>query len=537
MSDRTIHIGTSVLLTVVLGGGLGWLAYAQHKQTEGRIADLSAQNAKFSMELSGARGDLAEARKEFGEKTEAMRKVNEEMAGKLETVQDDLADQLVEAQKEAAKRIAEAQAASDKKAAELVAALAEKHEKLQGDLMKAQADTSAKVASGVDLVEKYVGGQNTILDRALGKYVPVLLPKDLEGRIAKLESQSKDAAQWPQTEEAVAAFAEELRGCINAVPAWAERDLLPRTNVLRWDASAFKVLMKAGGKDKAQVAEDCGAVLDVAFDGVQDDLVNRLRETQDQAEKTMRDERRVAVLAAADKALGGEGDATKAWEDLAYLVDQKDVEAIDRQSKLRSKVLNDKAMAQVEAMKKSLGVARQANDDQLRQMGYRQIAVTAASQRLAWLEEGVESGVISKMEVVQKDAERQAEALAKDDADRKWLAYQKWALGRIQEMRKCMADVKFAQDNKTAGFSDTNENRVKARMLRTSLEQMGTPTVGAGMKKYLIEVDSGRLDPGVSAMYGKTWQDAWGITEGEKTQEEVAKAAAVVPKKGLNDVQ
>ena len=390
-----------------------------------------------------------------------------------------------------------------------------------------------------------ITNQNTILDRAVGKYIPIKIPDDLDKNLSLLEEQAKDVSKWPKDIAGVQQFSDALDKCIHSTPPWAEKDLLPRFNALRWEEAAFSIIVS---DSKTLDQSYCEGVQLAKIDGIPQALLERVTKVKEDAETYLKTTRETAVIQAAkDSLINEKADATKALEDLGSLVEDNNPEAMALQEKLYYMLINKKAKEQIEGLKKNMETVSKIADWQLRQTGYNQIASTATQQSLAWLSENrIDKTASEELEQIRKKSQAEADNISKERA----MAYQKWAFDQIKKTSQL--NVLIDESCKEGNNISLNKN-VKPLLKEgsslmfkkspgkiygeniTNIEEVRLAAIRMGMIQYLVPINPGLLDVGVSQLYQKEWEAGWKKLDGKSEQDEVAKAAGTTKKKGPAD--
>lgn len=482
-----------------------------------------------------------------------------------------------------AKQVKEQQDALSSQADAIMSSVAKKAESnreiLQEQIKLARADAKVQaeqlltdiVATAKKQAETLLADQATKAKEAQEKLAEQInaayrVPADLEPKLSALEEQGLKKENWPGDAAGAQRFSDDLAACIRAIPPLAERDALPRINILRWEAVAFKTINYPPGMDIFSFAESCEGPLDTLPAGVPDALVEKLKTMKAEADASIVAYRQKVVMNAAKEALLGRGDPEKALNDLGYLTDGSGSdkatasEAEELCKSIRILVANKKAVDQTTALRNDMEkIANGVRDRALAQSGYNQLTATANGYLLSWLGNDVSPQVFDQMVALSKDAREKGEAIEKVIVDernadtkrimeKQYLCYQAWALGKVQQMQKVIVntpkiDAMRKKVEGGTGFITTDRDIANAR----AEEQRLTDECGYGYRSFasaardlLISINPAFLDSGVLQMYQTTWAATWKTLEdwtvgGENGQEWFAKQAATIPKKGFSD--
>ena len=388
--------------------------------------------------------------------------------------------------------------------------------------------------------------QNSVLDRTIGKYIPIQIPEDLNKDISSLEEQGKNPDRWPRNMDEAKQFSEALVKCIKSTPPWAEKELLQRFNILRWEEAAFRIIRTK--PNEIDIAY-CDEIQQAQIDGVPPKLIDVLKETIKKAENSTKTTKRAGTIKMAKDAILNKSDFEKALEELVYLLEEKDQEAIKYYEKLSVLLINKKAREQIENLGKNLVLISKISDWQLKQAGYNQIASVAIQQYLNWRsEEIINKDNLIDIDSLRKKAQNEVDNISK----KRMMDYQKWAFEQIKKMSQINTLIEAACKEGTQLSLDKN---VKPLLKESSVSELtfkkepGTiygekvvnvdevkhKAISMAMRQYLVPINMGLLDIGISQLYQKEWEKNWKYLEGKLEQDEVAKASAIVKKKGLND--
>jgi len=133
------------------------------------------------------------------------------------------------------------------------------------------AALEAAVAELQHELGQHLDQQTAVLHRALGDYIPVKVPAPVLLDLERFESRLADRAAWPKSAPEAEALRHELDLLVKRrLPPWAEEELLPRLNVVRWGVQALWTVQhdQAASDDRAEVVlEDYRTLAEAAPDG------------------------------------------------------------------------------------------------------------------------------------------------------------------------------------------------------------------------------------------------------------------------------
>jgi hypothetical protein len=418
------------------------------------------------------------------------------------------------------------------------------------------------------------------------------VPAETTAGLKRLEDVLASESACPKSADDADRLRAELQELVKKhLPPWAEEELLPRLNVVRWGVQAIWTARHnedVPADRTAEVAEDCKSLLAAAPDGSPATLKALLQGRQNQLSKEAEKHRKQAALTLAEQALEGKADAVSA---LAALQEwDKDEAAQKVRDKLRGQLAEQEARKKVEVLRSTLAAARKLSSASQQQAGIAKVhdagfgllldlrAETSPREEIA---QEVEKLLAECQELSRKLAKQQEDAYAQ-----KVREYQQWALKQLErlgdkpqswyydvalsDVNGHLKDFKNATEDRQWTFlrdfpemkrlieeklgvdlSDVNGDSLTPEQQRRIWEkahnsvlpgwnkdidkEMAYWATRYAMVKFLLPINTSLLDPPVAQLYQKEFQRAWNKLEGREDQLEVAEQSAVVKKKGLED--
>jgi hypothetical protein len=371
-----------------------------------------------------------------------------------------------------------------------------------------------------------VNQQTAVLHRALGKVIPVELPESLMKKLGALEARVTDERAWPKGEADADAMLAELRDLVRQIPPWAEEDLLPRLNALRWDASGIALLTNGQTVTNGELADFLDA-LDTAVeakpDGASKLVLIQLTAIQAKLKTKLDAFRRDKALADAERLLKDGGASAEFPEIAERLSEWAGVPGLKErienlQHGLRVRVLADDTARFTASVDAGLLRLRGETSPMVRQLSLGRLLDSVMSQRQILLENPDASAAISqKLAVQSAQIEKAIEAEGKAqvaEQEKKLRGYQSWALTQIRKFNDEM--------NAAEGF------RVPFGLVHDGNDYAG---IKNAMTNYILPITVGLLDPAVSRLYNEAFERGWKKLENKKQiQTEVAEQEAIVEK-------
>ncbi|MBK8094173.1 MAG: hypothetical protein IPK32_19960 [Verrucomicrobiaceae bacterium] len=388
----------------------------------------------------------------------------------------------------------------------------------------------------IDSFPETVSQQTSVIHRALGKVIPIELPKALTASISDMEARVADQKSWPKSSGEADAMFDNLRKIMRQIPPWAEEDLLPRLNTLRWAVQSFQVL-QAHSNAESEVLE--AAVEDLANqvssqpDGGSKEIAATLASRHADVVGRFAAYRRDDAIKDAKEQLflANMTDGVAVWERLAEWSGSPthSQQVLELRKQLRSRLLKDEVTKFAAATKANVEKLTLLTKASLRQTGYYRSLETITAQQLRLIEEvdtPEESAKVLENLSGMVEARIKAESeKQKQENDVRVRDYQKWALRKIDAFNK---DFQLAQQQKEKGKLYGENIFTNYSMIRDAVVV------------NLLPISPGHLDLAVSKIYSQAFEEAWnklGGKDEKQLQTEVAKQDAEIVKKTPQDYQ
>lgn len=395
---------------------------------------------------------------------------------------------------------------------------------LESRLTQGEQQSKEKFGQAMNAIQQ----QTAVLHRALGKVIPVELPEILTSRLAAMEARIGDKNSWPKNLSEADEMRKELRKLVSEIPAWAEEDLLPKLNALRWGISALTLVARAQtitNDALGDFLDDIDTAIEAKPDNASEPLTRQLADVQATLGKKFDAYRRDAAFADAERLLK-KSDAPPAelFEILERLPEWAGIPEFkervrELQARLRTRELADdtsKFTAKVDA---SLRRAPAEPDQTIRQFALSGLLNSILAHRQALLEHpDATKGLTDPLTERAKRVEQAIEAEAKAQAakqDKRQLDYQRWALSQIQKFNSALS---------------VDEQGVKG----TFGSSPDYPEIQADMVRFLVPISVPHLDPAVSRLYSEAFERGWKLLDSKNQkylQTRVAEQEAVVKKR------
>jgi len=388
---------------------------------------------------------------------------------------------------------------------------------LKEQLQAAVTAQQKNIDTALGKMQGDINQQTAVMNRALGKVIPIQMPEDFENRFKALESVVADKDHWPKTLDETQKDMAELVALMKQLPPWAEDDYLPRLNPLRWSLHALLCIRSYATTADAQaddVAETYSGLLSSVPDNAPPDLLASVKEQKDkriqQSDKWHR-ERVIAQATAITTGKGDGGDVLTVWQQLAVWENDKvDGEKVKNLRKdLREIAMLAEAKQQAVSTSKQRDGVLSLSSDKLRQQGLARLYEKAVNQRLDLAGEGFSSseldGVIKTLDedinaIIRREEAKQADS---------YRAYQKVALAEIGIF---WTAEWYANQDKYAYDKDY-------KWIRDA------------MVEHLLRLQPGLLDTPVREQFDYAFHYGWQKLDKREDQTYVAQHAATVEKR------
>jgi hypothetical protein len=360
---------------------------------------------------------------------------------------------------------------------------------------------------------RHESNMNAILWDRLGKSVKIELSPGFEADLKAVEASAVDPKTMAMTAKARSDYRNKIEGLANVLPAWAEKEYLPRIEQLRWTVDALEVL--------APSVVPSPAVLDTMEDLMQSSarprsgyLLDALQSAQVRVAANVAADRKEALVDKAGKALLQKDLdlLSEIWVDMEpYVKDGKDPKATAVRNRVRSAVVSLQAASQLNMLKEDLDRYNALANSRLKTAGLNQLLQSCMAQQLALsAEKDVPTDLRDNLQQLTETVQSAIDAMTAN----RMLKYQQWALEQIKSFN---LEYRDAEDHSEYG------------------------KIASAIIEHLNPINRGLLDTTIGLSFDQAMQKAWKKIEGEKysdgsvIQEWVAESASKTPKKGVGD--
>ena len=443
------------------------------------------------------------------------------------------------------------------------------------------------IVSAIDGLKQEVNQNTAVLHRALGKQIPTELPAEVEEEIKSLEDAFAAESSWPTSKDDAKKLCDRVEQVLRQLPPWAEEDLLPRLNAVRWNAEVVLAVRANENTppDNLEAAESkFSSLLDATPTNSSPRLREYLNERLEQTSKALRQYRREHAVKAAQDAIQGHGDTQVAWSNLEAISADKQIESLRRD--LRRIIAEKVGRERLAVIRLTLDKTKSLKDDKHLQAALAHVYDGAVALLLDLMaEEPCPDAVVAEVRSVMDDCTKQLTEVGlrqRTDFEKRAREYQAWALRQIREfndtdgwqyevvLKRVNAQLKTFEkarepfewsllqlfpstqdllkeklnvdlsDVKGALLTPEKQQEIyKAAYGRISWkndidQELAYRTTRDGIVKYLLPINVALLDPPVAQIYQKAFNKAWEKLDSRPDDQlYVAEQAAVIKKQGI----
>ncbi len=449
---------------------------------------------------------------------------------------------------------------------DLVAGLANQVTNLGVSFESRLAHNEQQAKENAAEIANAVQQQTAVVHRALGKVIPVELPDSLNKKLGALEARIADEKSWPKDVTEADAMLAELRNLVRQIPSWAEEDMLPRLNALRWGMSGLALIARSQTMPNNELADffdSMDTALEAKPNGASELVANHLAAVQGKIKVQFDSFRRDTAIADAERLIKDGGTAADFSEIQERLSEWATVpefkERIGRmQHDVKARALSDDTGNFISSVNKSLMRVRSEPSVVVRQISLGKLLDSVVSQRQMLAEnQDAPASLDRKLAEISAQIEKAIEIEAKaqtDEQEKKLRDYQKWALASIQSFNNAFESANsrtkpmFSGDVKKGAKIGAAVGGIVVGVVKNPLDwvletavqvnpNVSDPDynrVKQAMMDHLLPISVGLLDPAVARLYNEAFEKGWKQLDGAKQkhlQTEVAKQEAIVEKR------
>lgn len=373
-----------------------------------------------------------------------------------------------------------------------------------------------------------VDQQSMLINRALGNVMPLVLPPDVENKIAVLEGQLADKSRWPRDPREVQ---KQMTDLVNNLPPWAQEELLPRLLPRMWELDAVEILTFSTGVLESDLLMTAKAenLLTQKPLTASDNIAQELDAWQKNIEKKIAEAEKNSALASAKESLVKGVDIEAAAQALSPY---QDPEAQALLEKLNAEITKRGVSSQISAIQTEL--TKMSNVD----AEVKEYAYNRAFQELLDLKSRVVLAGLSgdiklqqQVEAFQRDLQRKFPEIMKEKQKKyagKVREYQQWALSQIKNVRQ-YDDVCSVEKEKISSDLD-RINPLSGESKEASLRS--SSILRDEIIRLLAPINQSLLDEAVNQLFRKVYQSRFDKLN-EDDQFEVIKGFALADKRPL----
>jgi hypothetical protein len=372
-----------------------------------------------------------------------------------------------------------------------------------------------------------VDQQSMLINRALGNVMPLVLPPDVEIKIAVLEGQLADKSRWPKDPREVQ---KQMTDLVNNLPPWAQEELLPRLLPRMWELDAVEILINSAGsleKDLPMTAK-AESLLMQKPSAASDEIAQELDIWQSNIESKIAEAEKNAAMTKAEEALKSGGDIEGAALALSAY---RNSEAQGLLKRLNEEIIKREVSNQISAIQAELAkftgldvaIAEYAYNrafQALLELRTRVVSVGLTDDKLQQQLDALDSQLQRKVPELMKAKQKKYAGEVRE--------YQQWALGQIKMVRQYDYVLKAEKDLISSIF-DRN-NPISAESEKAS--RRASSIIRDELIQLLAPINQGLLEEAVNQLFRKVYQSRFDKLH-EDDQFEVTKQFAMAEKRLL----
>lgn len=371
--------------------------------------------------------------------------------------------------------------------------------------------------------------QTMLINRALGKVMPLVLPEDVDKEVSAVEEILAKESSWPKGLDSASALSERLASVVNKMPPWAQEELLPRLVPRRWDIETLILLSQTSSSDSSFLYSYLKAIeahISRKPDRASDDLAKLLNDRKRNTEIELAKLERLAAINSAKHALEGRQGTEAALIELSIY---EDTEAVALIKQLKVAVVGEAVNREIQSLKGEIEAYEKISDSELKEQVYARARSAASELRLR---ASMASTSASQLDDVDK---RIAEGLKKlTDArlareSERVRQYQVWALNEIKKVRafKVLSDQEVQKIPGTIDRLNPLSAPYKAATLQAKTQLKGD------LIRYMAPINQSMLDEAVGTWFRKKFERAFNDLDDEQIQSEVVFAFATAERQPI----
>lgn len=404
-------------------------------------------------------------------------------------------------------------------------ALADAVKEMRQEVASAVESGQKRLETKLDSFPNVVSQQTAVIHRALGQVIPIVLPESTDKRFQELEARIADEKAWPKTSSEADAVAAQLRDLVRQIPPWAEEDLLPRLNALRWGVSGIGLVARSyvvTDDELADYLDDLATAIEAKPENASELVANHLTATQEKFTAKFNSFRRDRTLAEAEKLRnegGGASDFSDVLERLSEWATLPEFKArIEKlMVDLRGRALSDAVREIAASVDQTLERLPSEKGGMVRQITLGKLLDRIVSQRQLLLESpDAGNPLLDNLTELSVKIEKRIEEEGRTQAagqETKLARYQGLALERIRK------------------FNDEMDAAEGLRVPSGVVDKNDYSRIQKAMVDWLVPISAGLLSPATSRLYNEAFERGWKRLENKKDyQTEVAKQEAIIEK-------
>jgi hypothetical protein len=406
------------------------------------------------------------------------------------------------------------------------------HVLVQGDIQSlvaqheaAQSGTSTALAdlrTRMEAIAQHINTPPTILAaESVAPHTKTTPSVDALAALEALEARVNDKAGWPTDIASADAMLAEAKKLAGAAPT-LEPALLPRVDAMGWSAYVLRNLLDEADSEGSieQWLDTIDTAMAVEPPGVSAAVVEAVEQKRNEMSERLDELKRVRVVAEAERLIK-EGGTDEAYADAdAALVAIQTVPDWQKKAsrlllQIRARALVDHTKTLLASIPDRVSRAQTERSAVTRQLALADLLGIVVSQR---------QHVLSRMSELKAANDPELPTLPSKLADQSKLIEDKMSHeAKNAEKARVDQDAKALREYQAWALKniDACDNVIAAntgmRVPGGTIDQNNYKAIARAMRKHLLPISVGHLEPAVGRLYGSVFETGWSVLENSKT--------------------
>lgn len=374
-----------------------------------------------------------------------------------------------------------------------------------------------------------VDQQTMLINRALGKVIPLVLPEDVDKEVSAVEEILAMESSWPKGLDGALALSERLATVVNKMPPWAQEELLPRLVPRRWDIETLILLSQTSSSDSSFLYSYLKAIeaqISQKPDRASEALTKQLNDRKRNTETELAKLERLAAIKSAKQALENHRGAEAALKELSIY---EDTEATSLIKQLKMAAIGEAVIREAQSLNAEIEAYEKISDGELKEQAYVRARSAASELRLRASMAGTSTSQLDDVDKRIADGLKKLTDARLARESERLRQYQVWALNEIKKVRvfKSLCEQEIQKIPRTIDRLNPLSAPYKAATLQAKTQLKGD------LVRYMAPINQSMLDEAVGTWFRKRFERAFNELDDEQIQSEVVFAFATAERQTI----